>query len=70
MAKQGGCHWDGTFLNLVLTRRPCSDNKWRGKCSAVWNDSAKDTLLILKYEFWRDDDDGDDGDNDDAAGKV
>ena len=34
----------------------------------IWNDSAKDTLLILKYEFWRDDDDGDDGDNDDDDG--
>ena len=31
----------------------------------IWNDSAKDTLLISKDEFWRDDDDGDDDDGDD-----
>ena len=48
MAKKGGCHWDGTFLNLVLTRRPCSDNKWREKCSSVLHGTTPFTY----FERW------------------
>ena len=51
MAKKGACHWDGTFLNLVLTRRPCSDKKWRGECSSVLHGTTPQ-IWNMNFEYF------------------